>query len=223
MVDKGRSRLGRGLNSLISISSGEEPAIDSTASIDQGPPAVSAMPQSITPGPIEISLASITPNPHQPRRQFDDGQLSGLAESLKSSGMIQPIVVKKSKDGYQLIAGERRLRSCKDCWFCKNTGDFPRSRRECSSPACPCREYPARGFEPLDRAAAYQSLIDQQRPNPGRTRRKAWRRAQWHRQLPSPSLTDNLRPTASSRRQDHLWSCQTPRRNRRSTRAGAIG
>jgi ParB family chromosome partitioning protein len=165
MVDKGRSRLGRGLNSLISISSGEEIAADSTPPIDQSPPTVSATPQTspaVTPGPIEISLASITPNPHQPRRQFDDSQLSGLAESLKSSGMIQPIVVKKSKDGYQLIAGERRLRAAKIAGFSKIPAIFREVDENAQAQLALVENIQREDLNPLDRAAAYQSLIDQQ-------------------------------------------------------------
>ena len=117
MNDKGRSRLGRGLSSLISISvDREDSANTSTTTEGQSrlaAPDTVAIESKAPTGPIEISLSTITPNPHQPRRHFDDGQLTRLAESLKSSGMIQPIVVKKSKDGYQLIAGERRLRAAK--------------------------------------------------------------------------------------------------------------
>jgi ParB family chromosome partitioning protein len=47
----------------------------------------------------------------QPRRQFDDASLRGLADSMKSKGTLQPIVVRPSEGGYELIAGERRLRA----------------------------------------------------------------------------------------------------------------
>jgi ParB family transcriptional regulator, chromosome partitioning protein len=165
MVDKGRSRLGRGLNSLISISSGEETAADSTPSTHQSPPTVSASSETspvVAPGPIEISLASISPNPHQPRRHFDDSQLSGLAESLKSSGLIQPIVVKKSKDGYQLIAGERRLRAARIAGFAKIPAIFREVDENAQAQLALVENIQREDLNPLDRAAAYQSLIDHQ-------------------------------------------------------------
>jgi len=56
-------------------------------------------------------IESISPNPHQPRQNFSDPELIKLADSIKEKGVIQPILVSKTKDGYQLIAGERRWRA----------------------------------------------------------------------------------------------------------------
>jgi ParB family chromosome partitioning protein len=61
----------------------------------------------------ELPLTSIVPNPRQPRRDFDDAQVKELADSIRSEGLMQPIVVRKVKDGYELIAGERRFRAFK--------------------------------------------------------------------------------------------------------------
>jgi len=61
----------------------------------------------------ELLLTSIVPNPRQPRRDFDDAQVKELADSIRSEGLMQPIVVRKVKDGYELIAGERRFRAFK--------------------------------------------------------------------------------------------------------------
>ena len=63
---------------------------------------------------LNISIMSVEANPFQPRRTFSDEQLEALALSIKSKGVLQPILVKKlSGDSYQLIAGERRLRASK--------------------------------------------------------------------------------------------------------------
>ena len=56
-------------------------------------------------------IEAIRPNPYQPRRSFDPEKIEELAASLRSSGIIQPLVVRKSFDGYELIAGERRWRA----------------------------------------------------------------------------------------------------------------
>ena len=56
-------------------------------------------------------IESISPNPHQPRQNFNDSELIELADSIKEKGIIQPILVSKTKDGFQLIAGERRWRA----------------------------------------------------------------------------------------------------------------
>ncbi|MCX6073280.1 MAG: ParB/RepB/Spo0J family partition protein [Campylobacterales bacterium] len=64
-------------------------------------------------GVEEISISSVRPNPFQPRKHFDPESLAQLSESIKSYGLLQPIVVKEDIDGYVLIAGERRLRASK--------------------------------------------------------------------------------------------------------------
>ena len=62
---------------------------------------------------VEIPLTEIRSNPYQPRKEFDEESLKEFAESIKEHGVIQPIIVKKSIKGYELIAGERRTRASK--------------------------------------------------------------------------------------------------------------
>lgn len=88
--------LGRGLDSLLPRSNKPEEV-------------ASNIKQVTSTDYVVISVDSIFPNPYQPRKQFDDNALRNLAESLKTEGMIQPIIVKPTINGrYQLIAGERR-------------------------------------------------------------------------------------------------------------------
>lgn len=60
---------------------------------------------------LELPVQSIRPNPYQPRARLDEPQFSELVASLETAGLLQPIVVRKHLDGYQLIAGERRWRA----------------------------------------------------------------------------------------------------------------
>ena len=60
---------------------------------------------------ILLPVGEILPNPMQPRRNFDEYEMSALAESIKMNGLLQPLTVRKTGDGYELIAGERRLRA----------------------------------------------------------------------------------------------------------------
>lgn len=60
---------------------------------------------------LELPVGSIRPNPYQPRSRLDEPQFQELVASLESTGLLQPIVVRKHLDGYQLIAGERRWRA----------------------------------------------------------------------------------------------------------------
>lgn len=62
---------------------------------------------------IELNLDEIRPNPYQPRTTFNEESLRELAESIKINGVFQPIIVKKGIKGYDLVAGERRLRASK--------------------------------------------------------------------------------------------------------------
>jgi ParB family chromosome partitioning protein len=63
------------------------------------------------PGPIEIPVRRILSNPYQPRRRLDDEALKGLRDSILEHGVIQPILVTETIEGYRLVAGERRLRA----------------------------------------------------------------------------------------------------------------
>ena len=62
---------------------------------------------------VEIPLTEIRSNPYQPRKEFDEQSLREFADSIKEHGVIQPIIVKKSIKGYEIIAGERRTRASK--------------------------------------------------------------------------------------------------------------
>lgn len=62
---------------------------------------------------IEVSLDELRANPYQPRKVFNDDALIDLAESIKEHGVFQPIIIKKSIKGYEIIAGERRVRASK--------------------------------------------------------------------------------------------------------------
>ena len=62
---------------------------------------------------VDIPLIDIRSNPYQPREYFDEQSLKELADSIKEHGVVQPIIVKKSIKGYEIIAGERRTRASK--------------------------------------------------------------------------------------------------------------
>lgn len=102
MAAKQKHGLGRGFDSLIPTQLLEE-EFDPTSEQDEK---VSQL--------TTVRLEEITPNPHQPRRHFDQSALEELMMSIKQHGVMQPIVVtKKPKGGYELVAGERRWRASK--------------------------------------------------------------------------------------------------------------
>jgi len=96
------NRLGRGLDSLI------------PTDIDEF--AAPSMPKELIKEGARIEdlpVGDISPNPHQPRSTFNDDQLTEMAQSIKEHGIVQPLVVVREGNNYQLIAGERRLRAAK--------------------------------------------------------------------------------------------------------------
>ncbi len=94
-----RKVLGRGLDALISGNSGNSGSSPATTAPE---PASS----------LDIPIAEVGPNPHQPRLSFNDDAIKELAASIKASGVLQPIIVRRDPaGGYQLVAGERRLRA----------------------------------------------------------------------------------------------------------------
>ncbi len=60
----------------------------------------------------EIPIPAVQANPFQPRKRFSEAELSDLASSIREHGVLQPIVLRRSGDGYQIVAGERRFRAC---------------------------------------------------------------------------------------------------------------
>ena len=60
-----------------------------------------------------LPIDQIHPSPFQARRTFEEQELAGLAQSIRENGLLQPISVRKAAEGYELVAGERRLRACK--------------------------------------------------------------------------------------------------------------
>jgi ParB family transcriptional regulator, chromosome partitioning protein len=142
-------RLGRGLSSLIKLA--ESPIQHEIQS------AISPVQN----GTATIPIQKIQPNPHQPRRQFNETTLTELAASIKSAGLIQPIIVRPTVDGYELIAGERRLRAAQ----LAGMQDIPAIVRQVDSFAqaqlALIENIQREDLNPLDRATAYQALIDQ--------------------------------------------------------------
>jgi ParB family chromosome partitioning protein len=160
MMEKQKSRLGRGISSLLSLSE-EEPAkiIDSTESSSAtiATPIVPAQEGQM----FHVELSRVVANPHQPRRTFDPATLAQLAESLKASGLIQPIVVRPVDNGYELVAGERRFRAAQ----LAGLRTLPAIIRTVDSlqqaQLALIENIHREDLNPIDRALAYQTLMVQ--------------------------------------------------------------
>jgi ParB family chromosome partitioning protein len=109
----------------------------------------------------EIPVDQVTPNPNQPRRSFDDALINQLAQSLKASGLIQPIVVRNVAGGYQLIAGERRLRAARVAGFTTIPAIIRDVDQMTQAQMALVENIQREDLNPLDRASAYRSLLAQ--------------------------------------------------------------
>ncbi|MCH9718498.1 MAG: ParB/RepB/Spo0J family partition protein [Actinomycetia bacterium] len=111
-----RRGLGRGLGALIPTApeNSQDLPQDSPQVIDLREPSPgSELAASVATAYREVPLDTISPNPRQPRQVFDEEALSELVHSINTIGLLQPIVVRPATGGYELIAGERRLRASK--------------------------------------------------------------------------------------------------------------
>jgi ParB family chromosome partitioning protein len=129
--------LGRGLGALLSSTPGEEDSL------------------------LEIAVDQIEPNPNQPRKSFDSDTLSELAASIKTSGIIQPIVVRRRGERFQLIAGERRWRAARQAGLARVPA-IVREVTDAESLELALVENLLReDLNPMEEAEAYQKLLAQ--------------------------------------------------------------
>lgn len=134
------SGLGRGLGALIPV--------------ETGPGRVSALQQ--------ISVASVRPNPHQPRSHADEESLANLAASIRELGILQPILVRPlGEDGYELIAGERRWRAARRAGLQSVPALVQEADDKTSLEQALVENLHREDLNPLEEASAYQLLIEE--------------------------------------------------------------
>ncbi len=133
-----RKALGRGLGALLS----------SDRTIDLGSE------------PSEVDLESIVPGPMQPRTHFDEASLESLAESIRSHGVVQPLLVRRRGDGYELIAGERRWRAAKLAGLTRVPVVVKEVPDESLLEIALIENIQRENLNPIEEAQAYKKLIE---------------------------------------------------------------
>ncbi|MEX2216655.1 MAG: ParB/RepB/Spo0J family partition protein [Phycisphaeraceae bacterium] len=174
---KRQARLGRGLSSLMSGIA--KPPSDGAAD-SSGPKAKLASPADVPENALEsgesapsdrpslgsqgtVSLAAISPNPFQPRKQFDNASLAQLAESIRTAGVIQPVVVRVKpghSDQYELIAGERRWRAAQLAGLVEIPAIVRSADDQVTAEWALIENLQREDLNPIDRGEAFQQLID---------------------------------------------------------------
>jgi ParB family chromosome partitioning protein len=114
----------------------------------------------------EIPVSSIRPNPKQPRQVFDEESLAELVQSVKEIGVLQPVVVRRVKDGdegdaqFELIMGERRLRACQEAGLDRIPAIVRDTQDDALLRDALLENLHRAQLNPLEEAAAYQQLLD---------------------------------------------------------------
>ena len=109
----------------------------------------------------EISIASIKPNRSQPRHRFADEKIDELAASIKEQGILQPIIVKKSGDGYELVCGERRTRAAQKCGLDKIPAIIKDLAEEKLLEWALVENIQREDLNPIEEAQAYVRLLEE--------------------------------------------------------------
>jgi ParB family transcriptional regulator, chromosome partitioning protein len=113
-----------------------------------------------TNGSIEIPLARIRENPRQPRLRMDDDALAALAESIRQHGVIQPVLVTETIDGYQLVAGERRVRAARLAGLDRIPAIVRQLADRQQLELALVENLQREDLDPIEAARAYRQLID---------------------------------------------------------------
>lgn len=152
-----KSRLGRGLGGLIASAKPAVAAPPAPAAGSAAPPAAAGAPAAS--GFIEIGVHLIEPSPYQARREIPAEQLSELAESIRAEGLLQPIVVRRQGDKFQLIAGERRWRAFQQLRIKAIPARVVEASNASSAAIGLIENLQREGLNPVEEAYGYASLI----------------------------------------------------------------
>jgi ParB family chromosome partitioning protein len=110
---------------------------------------------------IEMDIESLTPNLFQPRKNFDKEKMEELKGSIKKHGIIQPIVVRKMANGYEIVAGERRLKAAKEIGLKKIPAIIRSFNNEKSLEIALVENIQREDLNPVEQANAFKRLIDE--------------------------------------------------------------
>jgi len=108
----------------------------------------------------EVPISAIRPNAHQPRRNFSEEGIKELAASIREVGILQPLVIRSTETGFELIAGERRLRAAKEAGLDRVPVLIREAAESASMEMALVENLQREDLNPLETAAAYQALMD---------------------------------------------------------------
>lgn len=109
---------------------------------------------------VELNLDELRPNPHQPRKIFKEEALQDLADSIKKNGVFQPIIVKRSIKGYEIVAGERRFRASKLAGLTKIPAIIREFTEEQMIEIALLENLQRENLNAIEEALAYKSMLE---------------------------------------------------------------
>ena len=155
-----RNALGRGLGALIRDVEAATPQVaPAMAASTTGAAVAPAL--AVASGPLLLDIDLLDPSPYQPRTRFGEAALEELAQSIRSSGIIQPLVVRKIGTRYQLIAGERRWRAAQRAQLLRVPVVLREVGDEQALELTLVENIQREDLNPIEQARAFQRLIDQ--------------------------------------------------------------
>ena len=125
---------------------------------------------------VELDMNELRPNPYQPRTVFNEEHLQELAASIKEHGVFQPIIVKKSIKGYDIIAGERRYRASKMAGLTKIPAIIRSFTDSQMMEIALLENLQRENLSPIEEAKAYQSMIDHLHLTQDELSKKSWKK-----------------------------------------------
>jgi ParB family transcriptional regulator, chromosome partitioning protein len=108
----------------------------------------------------EVPVSAIRPNAHQPRRNFSEASIKELAASIREVGLLQPLVIRSTETGFELIAGERRLRAAKEAGLDRIPVLIRQAAESESIEMALVENLQREDLNPLETASAYQALME---------------------------------------------------------------
>ena len=108
---------------------------------------------------IKLDINQIIPNKYQPRKVFDDNDLNSLAESIKTYGIINPILVRKKEDKYEIIAGERRFRAAKKVGLTEVPVIIKDANEQQMAELALIENIQRQGLSPIEEAKSYEEIM----------------------------------------------------------------
>ncbi len=159
---------------------------------------------------LYCGIEEIFPNPSQPRKQFDESKLQELAESIREKGILEPLLVRRTDQGYELIVGERRWRAAQKAGLREVPVLVKEVEGRDAFEISLIENLQREDLNPIEEAEAFKHLIEEFHHQPRGLEQTDRQGSNDHRQYPSPFEAPSGSKESTPAKPHHLWTCQSP-------------